>query len=248
MKYQHKYIIASVICITIVGALYPDTAFSSDDTDLRRCVMPPPENPDSPWDYRTRKDRHDIVERRHFTPKVENLIHGESTESIVADIAYTLGMFPNHHRALLSLVRYSERTKQKTFPQVKYSVECYLKRAVSFKEDDLQVRIIYASYLAKQNNKSEAISHLEFIESKDENSQIQNYNLGLIYFELRNYEKSLHYAHLVYTQGFPLPGLKNKLTRAGKWKDAPPTVAPSAVEELIEPPENKSNTIPKRPL
>jgi tetratricopeptide (TPR) repeat protein len=210
--------------------------------------MPPPENNESPWDYRTRKDRLELVESRHFTPQVETLMRGESTNNIAADIAYTLRKFPNHHRALISLVRYAEQKNKLQFPGAKYSVECYLKRAAYFKEDDLQVRIIYASYLAQKNKKSEAISHLEFIESKDENSQIINYNLGLIYFEVKNYEKSLHYAHLVYSQGFPLPGLRNKLTRAGKWKDAPPTVPPSPAEELMEPPENKPNISQNQPL
>ena len=52
------------------------------------------------------------------------------------------------------------------------------------------------------------------------NGQAQlHYNVGLLYFELKDYEKSMANARIAYEQGFNLPGLKNKLTKAGKWKE-----------------------------
>src|SRR4051812_47506028 len=56
-------------------------------------------NPYGPFDYRTSKDKLDIVEGAHFTPDVETLRSG-STGSLGADIDYTLRTSPNHHRAL----------------------------------------------------------------------------------------------------------------------------------------------------
>lgn len=46
-----------------------------------------------------------LVEIAHFTPEVEHLVRGKSG-AIYGDLDYTLRAFPNHHRALWSMVRY----------------------------------------------------------------------------------------------------------------------------------------------
>jgi hypothetical protein len=51
-----------------------------------------------------------------------------------------------------------------------------------------------------------------------------DYNIGLTYFDVGEFDKALVSAHRAYGGGFPLPGLRNKLKRAGKWKDPVPTV------------------------
>src|SRR3990170_454495 len=56
-----------------------------------------------PPDYRFERGKLAVVEKRHFTPKVERLISGESNSKPGPDIGYTLNKFPNHHRALLAL-------------------------------------------------------------------------------------------------------------------------------------------------
>ena len=208
----------ALITILIIGTTPTSTV--AEERYTGQCEMPPPENPDSPWDYRTRKDRIELVERRHFTRNIELLIRGESTANLAADIDYTLRMFPNHHRALASLVRYSESKKQRRFSGMKYSVECFLERAIYFKPDDLQVRIIYANYFAKNTKFDQSRKQLEYIENTQDTTSAANYNLGLIYLEIGDFEKSLHYAHKAYSDNFPLAGLKNKLKRIGKWRES----------------------------
>jgi hypothetical protein len=247
--------LAWATCQTITGVLYSKICLPSENVGLINCPMPSTEQPNSPWDYRTRIDKRDLVESRHFTPKVEQLIRGESTSSIVADIAYTLDHFPNHHRALASLVRYSERTKKTTFPSLKYSVECYLKRAAHFKEDDLVVRVIYSSYLTKHSKNSEAIIQIQHIESQENKSTLIKYNLGLLYFNLNDYDKSLSYAHQAYAEDFPLPGLKNKLLSVKKWKELLPPKKSNAEDDQTsvmedissEQNDSKSQEEPKKP-
>jgi tetratricopeptide (TPR) repeat protein len=46
-----------------------------------------------------------------------------------------------------------------------------------------------------------------------------NYNLGLIYLELGDTDNALARAHIAYAQGYPLPGLRNRLRKAGKWQE-----------------------------
>jgi tetratricopeptide (TPR) repeat protein len=43
------------------------------------------------------------------------------------------------------------------------------------------------------------------------------YTLGLIYFELNDKENALAYARKAYDKNYPLPGLQQKLKRAGYW-------------------------------
>jgi tetratricopeptide (TPR) repeat protein len=44
-----------------------------------------------------------------------------------------------------------------------------------------------------------------------------HYTLGLIYFELNDFDHSVEYAQKAYAKNYPLPGLQDKLRRAGHW-------------------------------
>lgn len=53
------------------------------------------------------------------------------------------------------------------------------------------------------------------------------YNLGLILLEMGDIDGALEQAHLAYAGGYPLPGLKNKLKRLGRWADTTEQQTPS---------------------
>ena len=59
-----------------------------------------------------------------------------------------------------------------------------------------------------------------------------------MYVKKKEYEKASAHAQKAYALGFPLPGLKNKLKAAGKWKEPPPAVmeAKEAPAEPAAPP------------
>jgi Flp pilus assembly protein TadD len=46
-----------------------------------------------------------------------------------------------------------------------------------------------------------------------------HYNLGLLYAEAREYDLAVEHAKKAYEGGYPLPGLADKLRRAGRWQD-----------------------------
>jgi hypothetical protein len=171
-----------------------------------------------PYDYRVDKDKLPIVENAHFTPEVERLVRGKSA-LIEADLAYTLNVFPNHIRALAALVRYGDIKHVEKFPVNPHSIECYIRRAVDFRNDDLNARFIYASYLAKKNRKADAVEQLNFIEANGEESPLMNYNMGLIYFQIGEYDSALVNARKAYGNGVLFPALKQKLIKAGKWSE-----------------------------
>lgn len=174
-----------------------------------------------PFDYRTRAEHADnfyLVEMAHFTPEVESGSNG-STGQLGGDLDYTLRAIPNHHRALATMARVAVRTKSVHLPGAKYPVECYFERAMRFTPNDGGVRAEFGNYMFALGKSDKAFAAFrEAAEMEPENAAI-NYNLGLAYFQKKNYTESLAFAKKAYALGFPLPGLKNKLVAAGKWTE-----------------------------
>lgn len=179
-----------------------------------------------PFDYWTDRGMIEPVETFHFTADVETLRRGKSG-SLGGDIDYTLRAVPNHPRALVAMSKLGEKEQSNRPSGASYSVECYFDRAIRFRPKDGMVRLIYANFLSKHGKASDGLKQLEIAEESGFESGNFFYNLGLAYFDSKNYDKSLRSAHRAYELGFDLPGLKNKLQKAGKWRDAPsvPAVA-----------------------
>ncbi|MCA9130498.1 MAG: hypothetical protein KDB22_25595 [Planctomycetales bacterium] len=188
-----------------------------------------------PYDYRADRGKTDgsgtyehklwLVESTHFTPPVEALIKGQTTSQPGGDIDYTLRAFPNHHRALMAVMRLGEKTSPQRPVGLRYDYDCYLERAVRFAPDDPIARMIYATYLGKANRMNEAAQHLDLATTLAADNPFTHYNLGLIFHDLKMYDKSLARAHRAIELGFGRTELRDLLIAAGKWQDAPP--APS---------------------
>lgn len=172
-----------------------------------------------PFDYRTATPKQKAaVEMHHFTADVEGLRSGK-TGRIGADISYTLHAFPNHPRALLAMMRLSEREKKLKPRGAAYSIDCYFERAIRFVPNDPNVRTIFGTFLLKRGKPEAAIEQLRLAEQyAGENGNV-SYNLGLAYFDLKDYTKAREYAKRAREQGFTLEGLQNKLKAAGQWKE-----------------------------
>lgn len=181
------------------------------------------------FDYWTDRDKLPLVEEVHFPPQVEFLRAG-NTGSLGGDIGYTLMAIPNHPRALVAMINLSEREKKDRPYGAKYSAECFLDRAIRYRPNDATVRMIYGSFLAKKGRNEEALQQLQVAKENAEDSANLYYNLGLVYFNLKRYDESLEFAHKAYERGFSLPGLKQKLQKAGKWRDMPANAANSTAE------------------
>ncbi len=185
------------------------------------------ENGFGPYDYRTGANRK-VVEDYHFTPKVENLVGGATSITPGGDLNYTLRVFPNHHRALMSLIRLSEKEKREKPREMEFTVSCWFDRAERFRPDDAMVKALHGIYLTRAGHPKEGAMMLQAALDQAGDSANINYNLGLAFFDMKQYEKSLQSAHKAYALGFPLPGLRDKLKRAGKWRDPPPPAEPAA--------------------
>lgn len=187
------------------------------------------QNAYGPYDYSNPTDvatRLPIVEINHFTPDVENLIKG-ITGPVPIELDYTLRAFPNHTRALWSMARY--QLDHPWRPSDRYhSVECYFARALAFKSDDATVWMVKGMYSARKNDYRTAIKEYERAEALQPGIVEVSYNAGLAYFAVKEYGKARELAEKAYGQGYPLPGLKNKLIGVGEWKQSS---APAAKSE-----------------
>lgn len=170
-----------------------------------------------PYDYTKDKAKLPVVEKRHFTPQVEQLARGETTQDPMGDINYTLVRFPNHHRALYSAIRHSlgeSSAKSKR----KYYAECYLQRAINFSPMDPVPHVLFGIYLHRLGKLDESLQQYGLAEKMDPNNANLLYNFGLALFDAGRMEESYQYAKRAYEYGMDFPALRRKLQRAGYWK------------------------------
>ena len=184
-----------------------------------------------PYDYRTADvPTKRLVESAHFPPGVEALIAG-STGSVGSDIAYTLRVFPNHHRALIAMMNLGIKLKVPMAPGAGYTVDCFFNRALRFRTDDAIVHIIYAKYLATYGRKPEAIKQLEIASGIEKDNGFTQYNVGLFYLEINEFDRALAQAHSAMALGFDRPALKERLVAAKRWREPPAPSAPPAATD-----------------
>lgn len=167
-------------------------------------------------------ERRRLVEGAHFTPRVEMLIGAQSGGQIGppgADLDYTLRAFPNHHRALMAVMRYGEKTKSEKPAGLSKVVECYFERAARFTPNDTIVKMLYATYLIKYNRVPEAVSQLERATVLAKDGAFTHYNIGLVYFDMKNYGKALTQAHEAMALGFQRTELRDLLKGVNQWQE-----------------------------
>lgn len=209
----------NIAALLVAAAALAGTAFDARAQRHAPCSLSFESVAFGPLDYRlaTPSERH-LVEHAHFTRDVEQLVRGMSG-TIGGDIAYTLLVFPNHPRALMAMSKLTRKMNGQMPEGARFPLECWFERALLYRPDDPSVHLVVGIETLKDGKREAAIQHLQKAEELGgENANIA-YNLGLAYFDLNDFDKSLKYAKRAYHLGFPLPGLRDKLKRAGKWTD-----------------------------
>ena len=171
-----------------------------------------------PFDYRTDRQLLSTVEFGHFQPGVERLIK-PMFQYFGADLDYTLKAYPNHHRALMTMARLSIKEKTLNPKGANYSAECYFIRGMTFRPDDLIVRMIYASFLGMHQRNEDANKQLNFVLESAGDDPFTHYNVGMIYADMKDWPKALQQAHIALAGGFARPELKTRLQSAGQWRE-----------------------------
>ncbi|ADE16273.1 TPR repeat-containing protein [Nitrosococcus halophilus Nc 4] len=160
-----------------------------------------------------------LVADHHFRPQIRRF--DGHPMYIMENLDYTLLHFPNYHEALYAVSQFERRNggrlPQKAGWRWRRSAECYFVRAIRFRPEDGVVRMLYGIHLHKGGKLEQALEQyktgLELIPRSSE----LNYNLGLLYYDLKKYELAKKYATTAYELGYPLPGLKKLLEKVGHW-------------------------------
>jgi len=181
-----------------------------------------------PFDYRrANKQQRDLVENAHFTRGVETLSRTK-TGTFGWDIGYTLRAFPNHHRALLTMQRLVANQKRNPSPDAVYTIECYYERALRFRPDDHVVRLLYANFLIEGGKSDDATKQLDYVSQAAADSPFTQFNVGMLYFDMKNYDRALEQAHKAAALGFNRPDLRDRLSKIGRWAEPPAEPASAA--------------------
>ena len=173
-----------------------------------------------PWDYRNPGTRDKVagVESHHFSKDTELLRKGTTGDTPGADLTYLLNKVPNHPRAMLAFMNYAEKVKADKPFDAHFGLQCAFFRARTFVPDDPAVWVLHAMYLNKLGRLDDAISEMSEASRLAPSNGNIHYNLGLLYFAKKDYDNARNQAKRAYDLGFPLPGLKEKLVKAGEWE------------------------------
>jgi tetratricopeptide (TPR) repeat protein len=179
-----------------------------------------------PTDYRSAPpEQLNLVETHHFRAEHAQILkgattfqHGENSGSLMGGFDYTLRAFPNHHLALHDIDRLGSLLKTERPINASYPLDCYYQRAIAFVPEDGVVRMLYGLYLNRRGKTKDALEQLRLAEEFSPDDTNVQYNLGLAYFQLKEYAQAREFATRANDRGFPLPGLKQMLIKAGKWE------------------------------
>jgi tetratricopeptide (TPR) repeat protein len=161
------------------------------------------------------------VEAYHLGPAEEKLKLRQYSQAR-SELAFILRYFPNHPRALLLLGQLCTEWK---------APECLpdfvFEKAIHVRPDEPSVYIVHGIYLHRTKRYKEAIASYERGLALDPDSMNGHYNLALSLLETRQYALANEHAQRAYALGAPLPGLRQRLQKAGHWKPLEGAGAPS---------------------
>lgn len=171
-----------------------------------------------PIDYYNPREKPQIqlVEKFHFTPKVEALLAGESSP-IPDDLHYTLRHIPNHPRALDAMSRWQVANRRPATAAY-WEAECYFERAIEFRPEDATLYLLYGIHLHRKKELDAALVQYQEALRLEPDRAETHYNIGLLHFDRKDYAAARAAAIRAYELGYPLAGLRNRLKRVGEWK------------------------------
>jgi tetratricopeptide (TPR) repeat protein len=154
------------------------------------------------------------VEQYHLYPGEEKF-RQRNFESAFGDFTFILKYFPNHPRALLLMVQLCSEWKS---PHC--SLDTVFDNALAVKADAPGTYVVKGIYLHRIRRYADAIDNYRKALELDPDSVNAHYNAALTYLEMRQYDAANRHAQRAYALGAQLPGLRQRLQKAGHWDPA----------------------------
>ena len=211
--------LAGAVSALLIGVVSMQSSYGQS-VRFAKAECAPPVWMNERLDYHAPGDQVRIkqIESNHFDRNVEALVKAK-TGSLAGDIDFLLRYVPNHPRALNSMLRLALREKTPQPSGAGLPVECYFVRALQFRPDEAALSTLYGTYLARVGRPSEALKQFEVAEKLTPDDPILLYNMGLVLVDLGDYERARSHAEKAYAAGVDLPGLREKLMKAGQWRN-----------------------------
>jgi tetratricopeptide (TPR) repeat protein len=164
------------------------------------------------------------VHSYHLQPGIDALNKG-NWKAAHDNFEFILNYYPNSPQALNGM---SELCVIK-WKSPLCDADTWFDRAIARNDSVATTWVLYGIHLQRKKLPREAVQQFERAITLDPGSINAHYNLGLAYFDLKDYDKANQEAQKSYALGAPLPGLRDKLVRVGAWKPSKSTPAePSA--------------------
>ena len=156
----------------------------------------------------------------HLQPAFDAMKRG-NWKSAHDNLEFILRVFPNSPQALNGI---SELCVLK-WKSPQCDADSWFDKAVDVNPSIATTWVLYGIHLQRKKVPAEAVEKFKHALELRPDDINGHYNLGLAYFDLKNYEKANEEAQVSYALGAPLPGLRDMLKRVGAWK--PETTAKS---------------------
>lgn len=160
------------------------------------------------------------AEQYHLGPCEQNL-GARNFHKALAECAFILRLFPNHPQAINLTVKACDQWKSPTKTSACQIGEIF-ERAIAINPKASATFVLKGIYLHGTKQYSMARQSYERALELDADSINAHYNLGLACVELKDYACANEHAQRAYALGATLPGLRDKLQKAGQWKPAGP--------------------------
>lgn len=165
-----------------------------------------------------------LVEQYHLNQGIAAMNKGGLNYAL-GDFDFILNRFPNHPRVLLLVSELALRMKAPA------KADLYFRKAIELYPETAATYAVYGIFLQKTGQLGRAIESYKTSLELDSASPGTHYNLGLAYFEKKQFDLANQHAQEAYARGFPLPGLRDKLKRAGAWKPPEQSAAAAATAQ-----------------
>jgi tetratricopeptide (TPR) repeat protein len=101
----------------------------------------------------------------------------------------------------------------------------FFQRAIARGPDIAGTYVVYGIYLLRVGRPNDGIENLKRAIEIDPDSMNAHYNIALAYLDAKQYQLANEHAQKAYALGAQLPGLRDRLKRAGHWQPAAPATA-----------------------
>jgi tetratricopeptide (TPR) repeat protein len=154
------------------------------------------------------------VERYHLGPAEQNL-RAKRYRAAAGEIDFILRAFPNHPAALQLMVKVCAQWKS---PVCTAQLGEKFEKAIAVNPGVPTTYVVLGNLQQSVGQFANAIESYKRALQLDADSVNAEYNLGLAYLETKQFDLANEHAQRAYELGASLPGLHDKLMKAGMWK------------------------------